>query len=301
MIAELYIVAESFENNSYFSSIEVEEKIKALASDFICIRKYKETNRIYINTEIYNVRFINNILLSDLLFNPQIAKLNMDRDTFNALQKIVIESQTTTISSYDVIQVLLNEHNEELCHGLIAFNQIIGVEPEFQLIYNLQGWYEFRRFFLGIYPKNANFFIDECEKYFPKLFFHERNRTTISSILNDCPKKIVYHLAALNDKFFSFDRTSMNRTQILHSFSVVAGLDETASLEGNAERKNDFTFQFLNSNNEMEFVCCEPHLKLCYCDNNNNVYSNNRRIYFHEGKQNIQKGNILIGHIGTHL
>ena len=51
--------------------------------------------------------------------------------------------------------------------------------------------------------------------------------------------------------------------------------------------------------NTKELIYCELHLKLIYDDRN--VYSQNRRIYFHEGKPNIQKGKILIGHIGEHL
>jgi len=300
MIAELYIVAESFENNQCFSVVEIEKKIKSLANDFIYIRKYKSTNKIFIHPDIYNVVFIKDIVLSDLLYNPQIAKENIDRDAYNALQKVIIESKTTDISSKEVIEVLLSEHNENLCHGLIGFSTIPNVKEEYQIIYNLQGWFNYRRYFLGIYPQNESFFIDECKKYFPNLFFHERNKTSITAIFDDCPKKIIYHLSALNDKFYSFDQSNMNRTEVLVKFSQISNLDSHASLEGNADRKNDFTFDFNNCDNCIEMVCCEPHLKLCYSDCSD-AFSNERRIYFHEGKQHIHEGKILIGHIGKHL
>jgi hypothetical protein len=151
-----------------------------------------------------------------------------------------------------------------------------------------------------LYPSNENFYLDECVKYFPNLFFHERNRTSISAIFGDCPKKIIYHLTALNDKFRGSQTAGRNRTQVLEAFSITASLDETASLEGHAARKEDFTFRFINSQREAEDVCCEPHLKLCFSDTST-AYSNDRRIYFHEGKENIQGGKILIGHIGDHL
>lgn len=300
MIAEFYLVTESFAYNVNLTTSEIEVKTKSLARDFVYIRKYNDANKIFVHPDIYNVHFLDGILLSDLLFNPQLAKTHIDRDVYNALQKIILESNTTEISSREVIEILLPEHDQDLCHGLIAFNQVENVEPELQIVYHLKGWFDFRRYFLGLYPKNEKFYIDECIKYFPHLFFHENNRESIKAIFKDCPQKIIYHLAALNDTFKNIDTTNRNRTQILEAFSIIAELDETASLEGNADRKTDFTFGFLNDQNQMENVCCEPHMKLCYSDTNT-AYSNARRIYFHEGISNIQNGRILIGHIGKHL
>jgi hypothetical protein len=104
----------------------------------------------------------------------------------------------------------------------------------------------------------------------------------------------------LNDRFRDCVEDGLNRRQILERFSIYANLDEIASLEGDAQRKWDFTFSFTNNSGADENVCCEPHLKLCYSDKDKS-YSNDRRIYFHEGKANIQNGRILIGHIGKHL
>ncbi|MBK7108862.1 MAG: hypothetical protein IPH61_06895 [Bacteroidetes bacterium] len=309
MVAELYIVAESFANNTNFTTPEIESKTKSLANDFVYIKKYSETNRLFVHPDIYAVNFITGVSLSDLLHNPKIAKEHLDRDVYGALQNIIDKSATTTHTSQEVIEVLLPEYNENLCHGLIAFNPVPSVQPELQIVYHLQGWFEFRRHFLGLYPKNENFYIDECIKYFPNLYFHERNRTTISAIFDDCPKKIIYHLTALNDKFKLIDKAGRNRTQVLEAFSITAELDETASLEGNAARKDDFTFTFSNHQKKEVNVCCEPHLKLCFSDTSN-AYSNERRIYFHEGIERIQDGEIieiiqdgkiLIGHIGGHL
>lgn len=303
MVAEFYLIPDSFAVNKTISISEVEEKTKSLASDFIYIKKYKETNKFFVHSDIYNVQFIEDTSLSDLLFNSQQAKQKLDRDVYNALQKIVVESATTDIPLQEVIEILIPEHNAELCHGLIGFNKVEGVNPDFQLVYNLSGWFDFRRHFLSLYPKNQEFFIDECSKYFPKIHFHERNKTTVGTILHNCSKKIIYHLTALNDGFKDAQQLGLNRTQVLERFSITAALDETASLEGNASRKPDLTFKFQNNSSEMEDVCCEPHLKLCYNDFHpgDTSYSTDRRIYFHEGKPNIANGKILIGHIGDHL
>jgi hypothetical protein len=153
------------------------------------------------------------------------------------------------------------------------------------------------------FQRNKVWDIEECKIYFPNLFFHERNKKTVTYMLKDCSGKIVYHLAALNDKFMDSCNLGLDRTQMLKHFTADAKLDETASLQGNASRKTDFTFAFMNGNGLPENVCCELHLKLCYNDAypGDTSYSKDRRIYFHEGKQNIQQGKILIGHIGKHL
>jgi hypothetical protein len=302
MIAHFYLLAESFQNNSKLSNNEIEEKVKRLAEDVKIIHEYKETNKLYTNyDEIYPQIFYSHYTVENFICNPQeLKQKGIDRDVINALQNILQKSAETKITSKEAKDELLSWIDENNCHGLIAFHAIVGFDDNLQIIYGIDGWYKFRRYFLGEYPKNANFYIDECIKYFPNLYFHERNRQTIKSIFDDCPKTIIYHLSALNDKFKDCIKDGLNRTQILERFSIYAKLDETATLEGEAARKKDFTFQFLNDSGVNENICCEPHLKLCYSDIDKS-YSNDRRIYFHEGKPNIRKGHILVGHIGKHL
>lgn len=301
MIAEFYIIVESFEQNSGFTKEEIESKTISLAQDFISIKKYKDTNKLFVHPDIYNVNFVENTSLLDLMFNQEIANKTLDRDVRLALKKIIIESEETNYTSEDVVEVLLPEHNENKCYGLIAFNTIDAVDPDYQVVYNLNGWFQFRRHYLGLYPKNNIFFIDECVKYFPNLVFHERNRNTVGVILTNFSKRIVYHLTALNDRFRESEDGIRHRTQVLEHFSGNCNLDETATLEGNAERKPNFTFEFIDNDKKNQQVCCEPHLKLCKSDvSGDNTYYQ-YRIYFHEGIQNISNSKILVGHIGDHL
>jgi hypothetical protein len=303
MIAHFYIIPASFENNYNLSQSEIEERIKILAQDIVLIKKYKATNKIYVHFEIYSVIFINDTTISDLLFNPEITKKYLDRDVWLALQKIIVESVETDIPLEEIIQCILPNHDKENCFGLIAFNKIEDIASTYQIVYTVNDWYVFRRYFLGLYPQNGEYFIEECKIFFPKLFFHERNKKTVEFVLKDCSQRLVYHLAALNDKFKDSCQPGFNRTQILEHFSRAVPLDEIASLEGDALRKRAFTFVFINNKDLPEDVCCEPHLKLCYNDGypGDSLYSTDRRIYFHEGKENIQQGKILIGHIGKHL
>ena len=80
MVAEFYIVPDSFSNNSSNTTPEIESKIKSLANDFVYIRKYSETNKLFVHPDIYNVNFLNDVLLSDLLFNDEVANKHFDRD-----------------------------------------------------------------------------------------------------------------------------------------------------------------------------------------------------------------------------
>jgi hypothetical protein len=302
MTAHFYLMAESFNNNANFSTGEIENKVKRLAEDVKLINEHKETNKLYTNyKDIYPQIFIAKYTVFDFICSPQkLREEGVDRDIINALQNIIQKSEPTTVTSQEVKDELIDWNDEDNCHGLIAFHPVDGVDNSLQIFYGIDGWYTFRRHFLGLYPKNVNFYIDECIKYFPQLYFHQDNRDTIGSILDECPVKIVYHLAALNDKFRDSQQPGFNRTQVLVAFSANAKLDETASLEGDAARKKALTFSFTNSNNVPEDICCEPHLKLCYSDYDNS-YSTDRRIYFHEGKASVESGKILIGHIGRHL
>jgi hypothetical protein len=302
MIAQFYIIPDSFKENCALSRNEIERKIKALAEDFVTIKKFKDDNKIFVHSDVYLIPFVANVTVSELMFNTELAKQYFDRDVALALRKVIVESKETDISLQNVIEVLLPSHDENSCYGLIGFNSIETISSEYQIVYNINDWYNFRRYFLSMYPKNdGDYFIDECTKYFPNLYFHQRNKREVEAILTDCARKIIYHLTKLNDLFKNYYESSQDIQTVLKTFSIVAKLDEYASLEGNASHKLRFTFDFCNIYGRMEMVCCEAHLKLCKNDRDDSSYSNDRRIYFHPGKNNIQYGKILIGHIGHHL
>ncbi|WP_158648399.1 hypothetical protein [Candidatus Symbiothrix dinenymphae] len=185
------------------SDSEIEEKVKRLAEDVKLINQYKDTNKLYTNySEIYPQVFYANYTVEKFICNPQELKQNgIDRDVINSLQNILQMSEETIKTSTEVKDELLSWINKDNCHGLIAFHKISGFDDSVQIIYGMDGWYKFRRHFLGLSPKDANYFIDECIKYFPLLYFREENKDAIKSILKECPKKIIYHLSALNDKF----------------------------------------------------------------------------------------------------
>lgn len=304
VIAHFYIISESFIQNNQFSKEEIELRIEALAKDYDYIRLHREKNKIYVNYNIYNVPFLNNITIQELLYDSE-KKFNLERDARNALSQIIEKSEETNLS-FDQIKELLEIVDESICHGLIAFNGIRNIDFEDQIIYDKESWLTFRRNRLKKHPRNPDYFIDECRIYFPNLFFHEKNKQSVKSILLECSSKIIVHLSALNDHFKESQKKSIasgaNRQQVLDNFSRENNLDEIASLEGNPSRKKDLTFSFMNDKvGQIQKICCEPHLKLPRKDLDDGSYSTNRRIYFHEGIDGIANGRILIGHIGAHL
>lgn len=290
-----FIIPESFRYNGDPQS-HIEKKIENFAVD---LRKIKETsyNYIFCHSDVYNIEIIENITISDILYNP-VTKL-IDRDIIQQL-RIIWELEETNDSISDICEVYLPNHNENECYGLIAFNPIKNILSEYQLIYGINSWLKFKRYFLGTYPKNTDFFIDECKVYFEYLFFHEDNKITMKRLFPDCVKKIIYHLSELNDKFPNSKTIPYVRLNTLDNFNGIYNHDgQAASPEGDIRKKSTLSFNFENKYGVKKSMYCELHLKISYDDKN--LFSNDRRIYFHEGIENIEKGKILIGHIGKHL
>lgn len=300
MVANFYITKE-FLNSTALSEDEFIFKVNLLNIEVIEINKHKQTNKLFISNECYSELRWNNYSLA----NVWDADCDLDRDTKSLILSIIMNSSQSTNLSHDEIISTLNECNEENVNGILLFSKNDLVDIEFQIIIPDRRWIDFKRYFLGKFPKTPEFFIEECRIYFDNIFFHERTKYTVGSILDDCSLKIINHLSGLNDLLHKIQRNNIgdNRQVILSKLTTLGHYDESASLEGNAARKDDFTFQFENDKKILENVCCEPHIKLCRTDNypGDSSYSTNRRIYFHEGKPNIHNGRILVGHIGHHL
>jgi hypothetical protein len=300
MIAEFYIVNHSFRCPENIDIETLEEKIKLLSEDYLYIRKYKETDKILVNPSIYEECIYEDLSIYEMLFTKK-GKKYFDGDIRKALFTILDRSEETENTLEDIIDVLLPEQSEDLVHGLLCLHQVEEIAEQF-LVYDKNNWLTFHRHFLGLYPKDVTHYFNECVKYFPNLYFHERNGQTINKILPGFTKKIIYHLTALNDEFENYkNKDNYQRIETLKAFSIGCNLDQEASNEGDAKRKKDLTFDFPTNENKLEAVCCEPHLKLCKSDNDGDSEFYFHRIYFHEGKGNIAEGRILVGHIGEHL
>lgn len=300
MLAHLYIIPQSFFNNANFNAEQIEAKVHALSQDVIRITNYKDDNKLFTNySEIYPVQFYLTHTVGDFLCKPSEIKQSVDRDLVNAFLKIFEKSDDTTFTSTEVLD-LLTENDETLCHAIIAFHPIADVTEEAQVIYGLEGWYKFRRHFLAKFPNNTTF-IDECVKYFPQLFFHEDNRTTVTRILPDFSKSIVKNLGHLNDTFTTYKfRKFDNETIKYDTFTQECKLEAPAASKDLNDAKKVLTYQFSDNLGEPKDVICYPHLRLSKSNDADDVTFYHHRIYFHEGFSDVAKGKILIGHIGLH-
>lgn len=233
----------------------------------------------------------------------------MDKDLKILIQKILQEYSKPVDFDKAKIDELILSNNEQERTVIIKATDNKGSINEDILDVENKNWFDIHRNFLGKYPVDCNYFVEECRIYFPYIYFHDRTKGSVRQILTEFSERIVHHLSGLNDKLRVLQNTfgEMNREEILEILSKkeYGNFDEVATLEGKSSRKEDFTFDFpLNSKeNSFEKVCCEPHIKLCKSNlgSGDNSYHTDKRIYFHEGKSHIQDGKILVGHIGKHL
>ncbi|WP_338815733.1 hypothetical protein V9L05_22240 (plasmid) [Bernardetia sp. Wsw4-3y2] len=295
MIANFYLFKDSFQYKEGLTTDDLEEKIKKFSVDYEYIREYENDN-VFIQDSVYDAYIFPNITVVDLMYDIK-YKQKFDRDTLEFLRLIVEKSADTDLSNEEIID-LLPTHSQEEIFGVLCFQEIENIEQKY-LVYDKNDWLSFHRYFLALYPIDNLFFISECEKYFPALCFHSNNKLSIKSILDDFSIEIIRHLSELNDKFKTIRSEDTHLPNAIIVFSSTCNIN--VSLEGDASRRNDLTFDFETEDGKLEPVYCEPHTKINSHNNKGNTNYFQHRIYFHEGKNHIQKGNILIGHIGEHL
>jgi hypothetical protein len=301
MKAEFYLLNRSFSYQEGITLDDLESKIKNLDTDYSYIRTYKETEKIYKHESIYSEPIFNELTVEDLLYYGK-GKGLVDRDTLEALRRIIDVSENINITPQEVIDELLDAHSQNTVFGLLCLHSIeMGENKGRYLVYDKNNWLDFHQHFLGLYPISNTHFCNEASKYFPNLFFHERVEQTVAKILNNFVKTIIVHLKALNNDFRKYQAQPYSRIDTLKAFSIGCKLDEEASNQGNSTDKPKMTFSFLNHQGLNENICCEPHLKLCKSDNKGDNTYYQHRIYFHEGKENISNNKILVGHIGEHI
>jgi hypothetical protein len=294
MTTELYLLNHSFKYQQDLTIEDIEKKIESLFQDYNFIKEHNE--KILKHDSIYDEIIYPDVQLWEFLYA---TKNIFNRDIKKYLLKIIDHSESTSSTVEEIIE-LLDKHNEEIIYGLLCLHQVQSI-PEKYLVYNRHNWLMFNKYFLSLYPISESNFYNECQKYFPNLYFHNRIEKTLNTLekgLKDFSKSIIHHLTLLNDEFHKYYNPS-NRIDTLKRFSSACGVD--VSPQGNATDKPKITYEFINYSNVKELVCCEPHLKLGQSDDRGDTHYYFNRIYFHEGKDNIANGKILIGHIGGHI
>lgn len=293
MEASLYIDQETLVFNEDVS----EESVKCKLEHFVnyCAEFLCQKDKIFYHNDIFDVLILNDYKLVDIYDDTK--KTHIDKDTREQFKYLFDRSEETPQSIPNIIERIVKNPTDPIAL-LVLNSKSYKIEP-YYIICDTDSWYNFHRKLLSKSNMDATSFIEECRIYFPELYFHEGVKESIKFILDSCRIKIIKCLTALNDKLPCIKKETNNgdRRTMLSKFSSSSGFETT--LEGHAARKDNFMFCFEDENGSTKDICCEPHMKIFKDDRDKT--SSDRRIYFHEGKSNIQNGKILIGWIGKHL
>lgn len=295
-VFDFYLLNISFRAPEGLELDSLRDSIEQLSSDCEFIREHGE--RIFRHSSIYEETLWGEYLVMDALYIPE-ASNEMGRDHHYMLQ-VIIDHATKTELQNDEIVELLDSHTSDLVNGLLCLHEVEDIDRRY-CVYNRNDWFEFHRYFLGVYPISEEYFADRCPVYFPELHFHPEIANSLDTLhggLSQFSNEIVHCLTSLND-LFSQHLIPNNIPESLRRFTTACGIETTN--EGDARRRRDLSFTFINHEEQEESVYCEPHMKISSSDQSGDHHHYHNRIYFHPGKEKIADGKILIGHIGTHL
>ena len=293
MIAHLYICNRSFLWNGIDQLPDFQMKMAEFQRMMERINSYADENLLYLFVDSFlKTQVLKDVVMSDLLEYDKAVKL-IGKEAHVILLAIMKRCKPKNISVWD-LKSYLSLEDENLCHAVIVFSPLKGLRNHMQLISTEQGWFTFRRHYLGRYPKTPRFFLDESKKYYPGLNLHPGNETTMRDVIHSHPMQIVCYLSALNDYFASgFLSSGKNLNEYLPLFALTHKL-ENASLDGSKDEKFNFDFQ---ENDKTVTAYCEAHLKMYHDDKGNN--NQHCRIYFK--KPVAGEPYIYVGYIGEHL
>ena len=294
MIAHLYICNRSFRWNGTDKLADFQLKMADFQKMMERINKYPEENLLYMLKESFlSTEILESVSISDIICDYDKAQEMIGHDAYVILMGIMRRCQKTQATIWD-LKAYLTLEDEEICHAVIVFVPLKGLESHLQVISTEQGWYDFRRHYLGKYPKSPVFFLSESDKYYPGLKIHPNNTTTMRAVIHTHPKTIVRYLSALNDYFaIEYNQSGKDMKEFLPWFAGVHKLED-ASLEGNKDDK--FCFDFDDNGTVMK-AYCEAHLKIYHDDSGND--NQHCRIYFKKPADG--EPYIYVGYIGEHL
>lgn len=304
MNANLYLHVKSFAYNGIDTEKEVAEKLRRLLADMRdVVFQGKEENKFKVPTQLYGCCVYKNLTIIDL------ANKYLEGDEQVVMYSILVDMSDDYDMSYEELESKsVYDREEKEVNSMVVLNRPSENDDEskqheqlymqfdrYEIVYNNQSWITLRRQILGNHPGTPETFIGECRKYFKNLLIHANCiiSLNVDNYLQTIPRKIVYYLACLNDKFYEIRlqhaENSRNANDILADFSGRFKLDEPGSLQMNPNKKKNLTFLF-EGKDEQGKVCsqlalCEPHLKISQVDNNYtgksiNYDSFHPRIYF---------------------
>lgn len=304
MQAEFYLLNESF-YYQHSSLQEFEESIRILSEDVDYIKDHGD--KIFKHDSIYEIQLPENYTIVDLYDSDKTIPIS--KEVKKRLLKLIDHSKVTSWTNEEVKELISNQLDEDLCqerqvYGLLALLELPQNISDIFIVHNQRNWFNFHRYFLAKYPCSEAYFVDECKKVFPNVFLHPQVADTLPTMEGGWQiflDSLVDFLSKLNDSYTQYlkNRVTYQRIEALKNFTSECGVKVTP--QGSLNDKPKITFTFTNHKGEIESICCEPHAKFSSSDREGDSTYYYNRLYFHEGKQEIENGKILVGYIGKHI
>lgn len=304
MKADLYLFNSSFIDKDEISLDVLRDNLKDLQKTIQHINEINakfqsEKDQVFKYDGIYEIVIFKNTSIGNFLYGGDESFRKL-RDEKFVLRTIIEHAKKINSNEEEILDLLRNDSNT--LRGLLCLHLIHEDEIDNKLIIQTkEHWDNFHRHFLSKNPVDESNFYCESQKYFTNIHFHPNVEISLRRLEGGIEKfaeTIVYNLTQLNDNFSKYHNPS-DRIKTLRMFSSICGVN--ASPEGNASKKPLLTFEFIDDNSYPISICCEPHLKLGDDDLRGDTHFYYNRIYFHEGKPNVEGGRILVAHIGKHL
>ena len=294
MIAHLYLCNRSLRWNGTDKLTDFQRKMVGFQKMLECINKYPEENLLYLFVDSFmSTEILENVAMSDVILDYNKALALIGKEAYILLQGVMKHCKATEATIWDLKEYLSLE-DENTCHAVVVFAPLRGLGNHLQVISTEQGWFEFRRHYLGRYPKTPAFFLSESKKYYPGLRLHPGNNSTMHDVIHTHPVAIARYLSALNDCFaIEYHQSGKDMKEFLPWFAGTHQLED-ASLEGSKDEK--FYFDF-DENGAVLKAYCEAHLKMYHDDRGND--NRHCRIYFKKPVNG--EPYIYVGYIGEHL
>jgi hypothetical protein len=299
MNASLYICDKSFIHNGSDSDNEVYKKILSLKELVNNVsKKHGENNVFYFKGDSFSKvpLFADGTTVEDIMLRS-VTKNNDCLFLFYTIFKCFKRCNIDTSELKEYLSPELED--EDNSNGLIVLNIIPELPQSTQILSDYSSWLNFRRFFLGKYPKSSLYFISESKKYFENLILHDENNKTLKGVIDSHSNQIVIYLGHLNDSLVTELKNKNAEKDFAKFLTIFAGTHGLGKASFEGTKHDIYKYEFTNRDGVIIQTYCEPHLKMQKDDaGNKKQYC---RIYFQ--KPDIDKGEeiIYIGYIGVHI
>lgn len=316
MKANLYLHADSLKYNGTDTEEEFNNKFASLLDDLDEIRNNHGADNV--------IKISSSIAYGEVHLYGNQTIYNI-ADALDKEERVIIysllgnEADIYEAPLEDIEKLCYYDANEAECNTVIYLNKPASVKTtypikymtfdRYQIVYGTESWHTFRRQIMGNHPGTPDEFMEECKKHFPNILFHSNCTSSIVEYIDLIPRKIVYYLSCMNDKFLEHlkNSTTTDENVVLADFCGMYGFDENGTRQSTPGKKSSYQFKFLKCGcadlpENYKKITCDPHMKIKWCDDNKKTPNNfTARIYFHYGDDEVAPKKILVGSIGPHI